>query len=88
MGNCVHGAHLHTTTSRSTTKVAAGRRLAQFLSPVAIPRGVLRLLALVDVTTAGRRVLDQLLYLSAPETGTPGSARTRGVASWEPASRP
>ncbi|MGW5049255.1 hypothetical protein [Streptomyces griseoluteus] len=29
-----------------------------------------RLLALVDVSTAGRRVLDQLLYLSDPETGT------------------
>ncbi|MET9819781.1 helix-turn-helix domain-containing protein [Streptomyces sp. NPDC006355] len=39
-------------------------------APVAIPRDVLRLLALVDVTTAGRRVLDQLLYLSDPETGT------------------
>lgn len=35
-----------------------------------IPRDVLRLLALVDITTAGRRVLDQLLYLSDPETGT------------------
>ncbi|MFJ9380315.1 hypothetical protein [Streptomyces sp. NPDC101455] len=39
-------------------------------APVAIPREVLRLLALVDVTTAGRRVLDELLYLSDPETGT------------------
>ncbi|MFF7191388.1 helix-turn-helix domain-containing protein [Streptomyces sp. NPDC008222] len=39
-------------------------------APVAIPRDVLRLLALVDITTAGRRVLDQLLYLSDPETGT------------------
>ncbi len=39
-------------------------------APVAIPRDVLRLLALVDVSTAGRRVLDQLLYLSDPETGT------------------
>ncbi|GAA3372638.1 hypothetical protein GCM10017744_104950 [Streptomyces antimycoticus] len=35
-----------------------------------IARDVLRLLALVDVSTAGRRVLDQLLYLSDPETGT------------------
>lgn len=35
-----------------------------------ISRDVLRLLALVDVSTAGRRVLDQLLYLSDPETGT------------------
>ncbi|MDX2915955.1 helix-turn-helix domain-containing protein [Streptomyces griseiscabiei] len=39
-------------------------------APVAIPRDVLRLLALVDVSTAGRRVLDQLLYLSDPDTGT------------------
>ncbi|MFH8371857.1 helix-turn-helix domain-containing protein [Streptomyces sp. NPDC018031] len=39
-------------------------------APVTIPRDVLRLLALVDITTAGRRVLDQLLYLSDPETGT------------------
>ncbi|MGK5548472.1 helix-turn-helix domain-containing protein [Streptomyces sp. URMC 127] len=39
-------------------------------APVAISRDVLRLLALVDVSTAGRRVLDQLLYLSDPETGT------------------
>ncbi|WP_238431848.1 hypothetical protein [Streptomyces cavernae] len=35
-----------------------------------IPREVMRLLALVDVSTAGRRVLDQLLYLSDPDTGT------------------
>ncbi|MCX4657432.1 helix-turn-helix domain-containing protein [Streptomyces microflavus] len=27
-------------------------------------------MALVDVSTAGRRVLDELLYLSDPETGT------------------
>jgi DNA-binding IclR family transcriptional regulator len=39
-------------------------------APVTIPRDVLRLLALVDVSTAGRRVLDQLLYLSDPQTGT------------------
>ncbi|MEV8455553.1 helix-turn-helix domain-containing protein [Streptomyces sp. NPDC052095] len=39
-------------------------------APVQIPRGVLHLLALVDVTTAGRRVLDELLCLSDPETGT------------------
>ncbi|MGW2956718.1 helix-turn-helix domain-containing protein [Streptomyces eurythermus] len=39
-------------------------------APVTISRDVLRLLALVDVSTAGRRVLDQLLYLSDPETGT------------------
>ncbi|QNA70573.1 winged helix-turn-helix domain-containing protein [Streptomyces sp. So13.3] len=39
-------------------------------APVTIPRDVLRLLALVDVSTAGRRVLDQLLYLSDPDTGT------------------
>ncbi|MEU7087990.1 helix-turn-helix domain-containing protein [Streptomyces achromogenes] len=39
-------------------------------APVTISRNVLRLLALVDVSTAGRRVLDQLLYLSDPETGT------------------
>ncbi|GAA3760907.1 helix-turn-helix domain-containing protein [Streptomyces cyaneofuscatus] len=39
-------------------------------APVAIPRAVLRLLALVDVSTAGRRVLDELLYLSDPEAGT------------------
>ncbi|MFF4179611.1 helix-turn-helix domain-containing protein [Streptomyces sp. NPDC001750] len=39
-------------------------------APVTITREVLRLLALVDVSTAGRRVLDQLLYLSDPETGT------------------
>lgn len=38
-------------------------------APVTIPRKVLRLLALVDITTAGRRVLDELLYLSNPETG-------------------
>ncbi|MFF0386918.1 helix-turn-helix domain-containing protein [Streptomyces sp. NPDC004286] len=37
---------------------------------VTIPRPVLRLLALVDVTTAGRRVLDELLYLHDQETGT------------------
>ncbi|MFH0246548.1 helix-turn-helix domain-containing protein [Streptomyces sp. HK10] len=41
-------------------------------APVTISRDVLRLLALVDVSTAGRRVLDQLLYLSDPETGTAG----------------
>ncbi|WP_434435410.1 helix-turn-helix domain-containing protein [Streptomyces noursei] len=35
-----------------------------------IPREILRLLALVDVSTAGRRVLDELLYLSDPDTGT------------------
>ncbi|EGX54780.1 MULTISPECIES: helix-turn-helix domain-containing protein [Streptomyces] len=39
-------------------------------APLTISRDVLRLLALVDITTAGRRVLDQLLYLSDPETGT------------------
>ncbi|MFF3265349.1 hypothetical protein ACFYWO_40085 [Streptomyces sp. NPDC002932] len=39
-------------------------------TPVTIPRAVLRLLALVDVSTAGRRVLDELLYLSNPETST------------------
>ncbi|MFJ6053593.1 hypothetical protein [Streptomyces sp. NPDC092307] len=39
-------------------------------APVEIPRAVLRLLALVDITTAGRRVLDELMYLSDPETGT------------------
>ncbi|MFD3381303.1 MULTISPECIES: hypothetical protein [unclassified Streptomyces] len=39
-------------------------------APVAIPRSVLRLLALVDISTAGRRVLDELLYLSDPDTGT------------------
>ncbi|MFL4910881.1 helix-turn-helix domain-containing protein [Streptomyces sp. MMS24-I2-30] len=39
-------------------------------APVTISRDVLRLLALVDITTAGRRVLDQLLYLSDPDTGT------------------
>ncbi|MFK0114146.1 helix-turn-helix domain-containing protein [Streptomyces sp. NPDC091217] len=39
-------------------------------APVAISRSVLRLLALVDVSTSGRRVLDVLLYLSDPETGT------------------
>ncbi|MFZ4240839.1 helix-turn-helix domain-containing protein [Streptomyces murinus] len=39
-------------------------------APITISRDVLRLLALVDITTAGRRVLDQLLYLSDPETGT------------------
>ncbi|MFF8604156.1 helix-turn-helix domain-containing protein [Streptomyces sp. NPDC015232] len=39
-------------------------------APVTISRDVLRLLALVDVSTAGRRVLDQLLYLSDPQTGT------------------
>jgi predicted DNA-binding transcriptional regulator YafY len=37
---------------------------------VTITRDVLRLLAPVYVSTAGRRVLDQLLYLSDPETGT------------------
>ncbi|MEU6379217.1 helix-turn-helix domain-containing protein [Streptomyces sp. NPDC046909] len=39
-------------------------------APVTIPRNVLRLLALVDLSTAGRRVLDELLYLSDPDTGT------------------
>ncbi|MFF4291864.1 helix-turn-helix domain-containing protein [Streptomyces sp. NPDC001633] len=39
-------------------------------APVTITREVLRLLALVDVCTAGGGVLDQLLYLSDPETGT------------------
>ncbi|GFH39592.1 helix-turn-helix domain-containing protein [Streptomyces pacificus] len=39
-------------------------------APLTISRDVLRLLALVDVSTAGRRVLDELLYLSDPETGT------------------
>lgn len=37
---------------------------------VTIPRDVLRLLALVDITNAGRRVLDELMYLSDPDTGT------------------
>ncbi|MGW2602573.1 helix-turn-helix domain-containing protein [Streptomyces klenkii] len=39
-------------------------------APVRIPREILHLLALVDITTAGRRVLDELLYLSDPKTGT------------------
>ncbi|MFJ1902050.1 MULTISPECIES: hypothetical protein [unclassified Streptomyces] len=39
-------------------------------APVTIPRDALHLLALVDITTAGRRVLDELLYLSDPEAGT------------------
>lgn len=39
-------------------------------APVTISRDALRILALVDVSTAGRRVLDQLLYLSDPDTGT------------------
>ncbi|WP_217253123.1 helix-turn-helix domain-containing protein [Streptomyces sp. AC602_WCS936] len=39
-------------------------------APVTISRDALRLLALVDVSTAGRRVLDHLLYLSDPDTGT------------------
>ncbi|MFD3922881.1 hypothetical protein [Streptomyces sp. NPDC058595] len=39
-------------------------------APVTIPRAVLRLLALVDITNAGRRVLDELMYLSDDETGT------------------
>jgi hypothetical protein len=37
--------------------------------PIALSRELLRLLALVDITTAGRRVLDVLLALSDPETG-------------------
>ena len=32
MDDCVHGTHLHTTTSRSTANVAAGRRIAQTIS--------------------------------------------------------
>lgn len=36
---------------------------------VTIPRDGLRLLALVDISTAGRRVLDELFYYSNPETG-------------------
>ncbi|MEU3407560.1 MULTISPECIES: hypothetical protein [Streptomyces] len=39
-------------------------------APVEIPRAVLRLLALVDITNAGRRVLDELMYLSDPDVGT------------------
>ncbi|TKS96351.1 helix-turn-helix domain-containing protein [Streptomyces lasalocidi] len=39
-------------------------------APVTIARDAFRLLALVDVSTAARRVLDELLYLSDPETGT------------------
>ncbi|MFD5510723.1 hypothetical protein ACFWIB_23545 [Streptomyces sp. NPDC127051] len=39
-------------------------------APVEIPRAVLRILALVDITTAGRRVLDELMYLSDPDAGT------------------
>ncbi|MGW2417564.1 helix-turn-helix domain-containing protein [Streptomyces tubercidicus] len=38
--------------------------------PVVVSRKVLRLLALVDITTAGRRVLDELWGLSDPDTGT------------------
>ncbi|MFD7338795.1 hypothetical protein ACFV98_22705 [Streptomyces violascens] len=37
---------------------------------MAIPREVLRLLALVDISSAGRRVLDVLLSLSNPDNGT------------------
>jgi biotin operon repressor len=37
---------------------------------VAISREVLRLLALVDISSAGRHVLDVLLSLSDPDTGT------------------
>ncbi|MCY0937638.1 helix-turn-helix domain-containing protein [Streptomyces sp. H34-S4] len=36
---------------------------------IAIDRNVFSVLALVDITTAGRRVLDQLLYLHDPDTG-------------------
>ncbi|MFD0375771.1 hypothetical protein [Streptomyces sp. NPDC127112] len=39
-------------------------------APVKIPRAVLRILALVDIATAGRRVLDELMYLSDPDAGT------------------
>ncbi|MEU3098337.1 helix-turn-helix domain-containing protein [Streptomyces sp. NPDC006967] len=49
-------------------------------APVTIPRDVLRLLALVDVSTAGRRVLDQLLYLSDPETGAAGISQNEMCA--------
>lgn len=38
--------------------------------PVAIPREVLRVLAMADISPAGRRVLDMLLVLSDPDTGT------------------
>lgn len=39
-------------------------------APVTLTRDALRILSLVDVSTAGRRVLDELLYLSDPDTGT------------------
>ncbi|MEW2373391.1 helix-turn-helix domain-containing protein [Streptomyces sp. NPDC006656] len=39
-------------------------------APVTLTRDALRILSLVDVSTAGRRVLDELLYLSNPDTGT------------------
>ncbi|MFD8454418.1 MULTISPECIES: helix-turn-helix domain-containing protein [Streptomyces] len=49
-------------------------------APLTIPRDALRLLSLVDITTAGRRVLDQLLYLSDPETGTAGISQNEMCA--------
>src|SRR3954454_11756040 len=39
MGDSVHGAHLPTTTSRSATNLAAGRRPAPTLFPVGGGRG-------------------------------------------------
>ncbi|KPC71355.1 hypothetical protein ADL35_35730 [Streptomyces sp. NRRL WC-3753] len=49
-------------------------------APLTIARDALRLLSLVDITTAGRRVLDQLLYLSDPETGTAGISQNEMCA--------
>ncbi|XKK61535.1 helix-turn-helix domain-containing protein [Streptomyces sp. ARC32] len=49
-------------------------------APLTIARDALRLLSLVDITTAGRRVLDQLLYRSDPETGTAGISQNEMCA--------
>lgn len=38
-------------------------------APVAISRDVLRVLAMADISPAGRRVLDMLMVLSDPDTG-------------------
>ncbi|MCD0486284.1 hypothetical protein LO771_28860 [Streptacidiphilus sp. ASG 303] len=49
--------------------------------PVSVPREVCELLALVDLTATGRRVLDVLLSRYAPEDGTAGITQREMAAA-------
>ncbi|MFF7995105.1 hypothetical protein ACFZDG_35710 [Kitasatospora xanthocidica] len=49
--------------------------------PVAIPRATLELLALIDFTTSGRRLLDMLTALHSPENGSVAQTQRELAAS-------